>query len=131
MSMQDPIADMLTLIRNAQHARKKSVVMPSSTVKVNIAKELQEEGFIGPYEVIEDGVKKTLSIELKYYLGKPVIDVIKRVSKPGLRIYKSSDELPKVLGGLGVALVSTSKGIMSDKKARALGHGGEIICIVS
>ena len=132
MSMSDPIADMLTRIRNGQRVNMESVVMPSSTTKVAIAKVLSNEGYIGDYKV-EDapGNKRNLTVELRYFEGKPVIDTLKRVSKPGLRIYKGKDELPKVLGGLGVAIVSTSKGLMTDRAARDQGFGGEVICFVS
>ncbi|WP_144393985.1 30S ribosomal protein S8 [Pleionea sediminis] len=132
MSLQDPIADLLTRIRNGQMAGKKIVSMPCSNQKVNVCNVLKEEGFISDYSVAdEDNNKRTLSIVLKYYEGKPVIDEIKRVSRPGLRIYKKVDELPKVLDGLGIAIVSTSKGVMTDKAARAAGFGGEVICTVS
>lgn len=130
MSMSDPIADMLTRIRNAQAVRKKEVVIPSSKIKIEIAKILKEEGYIIDYSVSED-LKAALTIILKYYEGKPVIAEIKRVSKPGLRIYKAKDELPKILGGLGIAMISTSKGLMTDRNARLAGHGGEVICTVS
>jgi small subunit ribosomal protein S8 len=130
--MSDPIADMLTRIRNGQNINLEAVTMPASTKKEAIAKVLQEEGYIGNYEV-EDlpGNKRSLSIQLRYFEGKPVIDEIKRVSKPGLRIYRKTDELPKVLGGLGVAIISTSEGVMSDRTARSKGFGGEVICVVS
>lgn len=130
MSMQDPIADMLTRIRNAQMAEKKSVSMPSSTLKVEIAKVLKEEGYVSAYEVTQTDNKPFLSVELKYFNGNPVIETIDRVSRPGLRIYKSAADLPKVNAGLGVSIVSTSKGLMTDRAARALGVGGEIICNV-
>lgn len=130
MSMQDPVADMLTRIRNAQAANKVSVSMPSSKLKVSIATVLKSEGYITGFEVTE-GVKPELSVELKYFEGKAVIETIQRLSRPGLRIYKRHNELPKVMGGLGVALVSTSKGLMSDRDARKAGIGGEIICYVS
>ncbi|WP_341502830.1 30S ribosomal protein S8 [Gallaecimonas sp. GXIMD4217] len=130
MSMQDPIADMLTRIRNGQEARKVAVVMPSSKLKVAIAKTLKEEGFIADYNVSGD-VKPELEVTLKYFEGKPVVESIQRVSRPGLRIYKKKDELPKVMGGLGVAIVSTSKGVMTDRAARKAGMGGEIICYVA
>ena len=132
MSMSDPIADMLTRIRNGQRVNMESVVMPSSTTKVAIAKVLSAEGYIGDYKV-EDapGNKHNLTVELRYFEGKPVIDTLKRVSRPGLRIYRGKDELPKVLGGLGVAIVSTSKGLMTDRAARDQGFGGEVICFVS
>lgn len=129
MSMQDPIADMLTRIRNAQMAEKKSVTMPSSTLKVEIAKVLLNEGYISSYVITEEK-KPVLTIELKYFNGKPVIEMIDRVSRPGLRLYKSVSELPKVNAGLGISIVSTNKGLMTDRAARALGVGGEIICNV-
>ena len=129
MSLQDPVSDMLTRIRNAQKATKVSVKMPSSTQKVNIAKVLKDEGFISEFTVTGDA-KKELSIELKYYQGKPVIDKISRVSRPGLRVFKSKDELPSVNGGLGIAIISTSKGMMTEKQARSSGNGGEVICTV-
>ena len=132
MSMQDPISDLLTRIRNGQMVAKKTVVMPSSKLKVAIAKVLELEGYVGAVTVLEEGTSKPqLSIELRYYEGKPVIDEIKRVSRPGLRIYKSKDELPKVKGGLGTAVISTCKGIMADKLARREGVGGEVLCTVS
>ena len=131
MSMTDPIADLLTRIRNAQAARKTQVNMPSSKVKVAIAKALQDEGYINNHSVEQHGSKATLTVELRYYEGRPVIDLIQRVSRPGLRIFKSKDELPKVRGGLGVAIISTSKGVMSDRAARAAGCGGEVICFVA
>ncbi len=130
MSMQDPIADMLTRIRNGQAAAKKNVNMPASKLKASIAKVLADEGFISGYTV-SDEVKATMTVELKYYQGRPVIDELKRVSRPGLRIYKKVDELPKVIGGLGVSIISTSKGVMSDRAARKAGHGGEVICTVA
>ncbi|MBA6421390.1 30S ribosomal protein S8 [Pseudomonas neustonica] len=129
MSMQDPLADMLTRIRNAQMAEKSSVSMPAAKLKVAVAKVLQEEGYVAGYEV--DGeVKPTLSIELKYFEGKPVIEDLKRVSRPGLRQYKSVGQIPKVKGGLGVSIVSTNKGVMTDRAARAAGIGGEVLCTV-
>jgi small subunit ribosomal protein S8 len=131
MSMTDPVSDMLTRIRNAQSAAKVEVHMPSSKLKVAIGKVLKDEGFIEDYTVANDGNKSALTVVLKYYQGKPVIDQIKRVSRPGLRIYKSKDELPEVLGGLGVAIVSTSKGVMTDRAARATALGGEVLCTVS
>lgn len=129
MSMTDPIADLLTRIRNAQSAGKPTVGMGASKLKLAILKVLKEEGYIGDYTV-EAGVKSTLSIQLKYHDGRPVIDRIERISRPGLRIYRGKDELPKVLGGLGVAVVSTPQGIMSDKQARAAGTGGEVLFVV-
>ncbi|OBW93528.1 30S ribosomal protein S8 [Gallibacterium salpingitidis] len=130
MSMQDPIADMLTRIRNGQAANKIAINMPSSKLKVAIANVLAEEGYIDSFKIIE-GVKPELEITLKYFQGKPVVETIQRVSRPGLRIYKRKDELPKVLGGLGIAVVSTSKGVMTDRAARQAGLGGEIICYVA
>lgn len=131
MSMQDPIADLLTHIRNGHAAKKQVVRLPSSTVKVAIVKVLQEEGYIDSYKVNElTPAIKQLEVNLKYYNGKPVIVRINRASSPGLRRYSSKESLPKVLGGLGIAIISTSEGVMSDKKARALGHGGEVLCIV-
>ena len=130
MSMQDPIADMLTRIRNGQAANKVAISMPSSKLKVAIAKVLADEGYIESVKVIE-GVKPELEITLKYFQGKPVVESIQRISRPGLRIYKRKDELPKVMGGLGIAVVSTSKGVMTDRAARQAGLGGEIICYVA
>lgn len=131
MSMNDPISDMLTRIRNGQKARKVSVSMPASTVKEAVASVLQDEGYIAGYESSGEGAEKILSVELKYFEGTPVIEKVQRVSKPGLRIYRGKDELPKVLGGLGIAIVSTSAGVMSDRQAREKGIGGEVICVVS
>ena len=131
MSMNDPISDMLTRIRNAQGARKVSVDMPASKIKEAIANVLVAEGYVDSVSTSEDGVKKTLTINLRYYRNEPVIERIDRVSRPGLRIYKGSGDLPKVQGGLGVAIVSTSNGVMTDREARAAGHGGEILCYVS
>ena len=130
MSMSDPVADMLTRIRNGQSAGKKSINQPSSKLKLSIAKVLKDEGYIANYSTETVGNHTTMTIELKYHKGMPVIEEIKRVSRPGLRIYKPKDELPKVLGGLGIAVVSTSSGVMTDRAARAMGHGGEIICTV-
>lgn len=130
MSMQDPIADMLTRIRNGQAANKVSVKMPSSKLKVAIAQVLKDEGYITDYAVSGD-VKTELEVTLKYFEGKQVIETIQRVSRPGLRIYKGATDLPKVLGGLGVAIVSTSKGVMTDRAARKAGMGGEIVCYVA
>ncbi len=130
MSMHDPISDMLTRIRNAQCANKASVAMPSSKVKCAIAKVLQEEGYIDGFSV-SSGVKPVLEIRLKYYLGNPVIEQIKRVSRPGLRVYKGADSIPRVMNGLGIAIVSTSKGVMTGYKALAAGVGGELLCIVA
>lgn len=129
--MQDPIADMLTRIRNGQMAQKEAVLIPFSKVKFAIAKVLKEQGFIKDFSQQGNPVKPVLSVDLKYFNGIPVIDEIKRVSRPGLRIYKKSLDLPKVKGGLGVAIVSTCKGIMSDKQAREENLGGEVLCSVS
>ncbi|WP_107853012.1 30S ribosomal protein S8 [Oceanimonas marisflavi] len=130
MSMQDPIADMLTRIRNGQAANKVAVSMPSSKVKVAIAKVLKEEGYITDYAVSGD-TKAELEVTLKYFQGTPVVELLQRVSRPGLRIYKKRDELPKVMAGMGVAIVSTSQGVMTDRAARKAGMGGEIICYVA
>lgn len=130
MSMQDPIADMLTRIRNAQARAKPTVRMPTSTKKVAIAQVLKDEGYVSAFKIVADGGKPELEITLKYFEGKPVIAEIARISRSGLRRYAGSDELPKVRGGLGIAVVSTSKGVMSDRAARAAGVGGEIICTV-
>ena len=131
MTMTDPISDMLTRIRNGQKARKTSVSMPASNAKVAIARVLKDEGYITDFESSGEGAERTLEVELKYFEGKPVIEKVQRMSKPGLRIYRGKDELPKVLGGLGVAIVSTSMGVMSDREAREKGVGGEVICVVS
>ena len=128
--MTDPIADMLTRIRNAQMSNKISVTMPSSKLKKAIAEVMKEEGFIADYSVNAEA-KPEITIDLKYFEGRPVIENLKRVSRPGLRIFKSKDDLPKVLNGLGVAIISTSKGVMTDRAARAAGHGGEVICTIS
>jgi small subunit ribosomal protein S8 len=131
MSMSDPISDMLTRIRNAQLAEKETVVMPSSKLKVAIARVLQDEGYVEGFNVINDGSKSTLEIGLKYYAGRPVIEKIQRVSRPGLRIYKGSKDIAKVMNGLGIAIVSTPRGLMTDRRARADGVGGEVLCIVA
>ena len=132
MSMTDPVADMLTRIRNGQNVGLTSVKMPSSKLKESIARVLEEEGYIASYEVVDQpGNKRDLHVELKYFDGKPVIEKIQKVSKPGLRIYRGKGELPKVMNGLGVAIVSTSEGVMSDRNARAKGYGGEVLCIVA
>lgn len=131
MAMSDPIADMLTRIRNAQLAEKVSVSMPSSKLKVAIAAVLKDEGYVDSYAVREAGGKATLEIALKYYAGRPVIERIERVSKPGLRIYKGSNEIPRVMNGLGVAILSTPHGVMTDRKARASNVGGEVLCFVA
>lgn len=131
MSMSDPIADMFTRIRNAQAASHSKVSMPGSKLKQGIAQVLLDEGYISGFHVETDGVKKSLVIDLKYFEGKPVIDKIERVSRPGLRIYKNKNDLPKVMAGLGVAIISTSNGLMTDHQARKQGVGGEIICFVA
>lgn len=131
MSMSDPIADMLTRIRNAQGVEKTEVVMPASKLKVAIAGVLKDEGYIDGFEVNPNAGKPELRIGLKYYAGRPVIERLERVSRPGLRIYKSRDDLPEVMNGLGVAIVSTSRGVMTDRKARTQGVGGEVICYVA
>ncbi|CEJ20581.1 30S ribosomal protein S8 [Ralstonia solanacearum] len=131
MIMSDPIADMLTRIRNAQAVEKASVVMPSSKLKVAIAKVLKDEGYIDEFAVTEQGGKATLTIGLKYYAGRPVIERLQRVSRPGLRVYKGRNEIPQVMNGLGVAIISTPQGLMTDRKARATGVGGEVICYVA
>jgi small subunit ribosomal protein S8 len=131
MSMQDPIADMLTRIRNGQMAGKVRVTMPLSTKKRAIAELLKAEGYVRDFLEEDVDGKKVLTVVLKYYQGKPVIDLIKRVSRPGLRVYKSKSDLPQVLDGLGVAVISTSRGLMTDRAARAAGHGGEVLCYVA
>ena len=129
MSLQDPIADMLTRVRNAQNASKVIVEMPASRQKARIAAVLKDEGYISDFKISDDRLNK-LTIELKYFKGKPVIEEIRRISRPGVRIFKSKDELPSINGGLGIAIISTSKGVMTDAQARAAGHGGEVICLV-
>jgi len=129
--MTDPIADMLTRIRNGQAASKLEVAMPASALKSAVARVLKDEGYIEDFSDAEADGKKALLVTLKYYEGKPVIEMIKRSSRPGLRVYKGKDELPKVQGGLGIAIISTSKGVMSDRQARAAGEGGEVLCVVS
>lgn len=131
MSMSDPISDMLTRIRNAQAVRKTVVAMPASKLKAAIATVLKDEGYIDGFDVKANDGKPQLEIQLRYYAGEPVIEKIERVSRPGLRIYKGRDDLPKVMNGLGVAIVSTSRGVMTDRKARANGVGGEVLCIVA
>ena len=131
MSLQDQIADMLTRIRNGQQRFKLEVAMPSSKLKVAVATILKEEGYIEDFSVEEDGAKPRLTIKLKYFEGKPVIELLRRVSSPGLRRYSAKDQLPRVRGGLGTAIITTSKGVMTDKAAREQGVGGEIICIVA
>ncbi len=131
MSMTDPISDMLTRIRNAQAVRKTTVNMPSSKLKTAIAQVLKDEGYIDGYAVRQDDGKIEIEISLKYYAGQPVIEKIERVSRPGLRIYRGRDDIPRVMNGLGIAIVSTSRGVMTDRKARATGIGGEVLCIVA
>ena len=131
MSMSDPIADMLTRIRNAQLVEKAAVTMPASKLKVAIAQVLKDEGYIDGYRVVDDAGKRQLEIGLKYYAGRPVIERIERVSRPGLRVYKGRDAIPQVMNGLGVAIVTTPKGVMTDRKARQSGVGGEVLCYVA
>lgn len=131
MSMTDPIADMLTRIRNGQSAGKQQITLPSSKLKIAVAKVLADEGYIGECAITDVDGKPQLTIALKYYQGRPVIETIQRVSRPGLRIFRGRGELPKVMGGLGIAVVSTSHGIMTDRAARAAGYGGEVICVVA
>jgi small subunit ribosomal protein S8 len=131
MSMSDPISDMLTRVRNAQMAAKLTVAMPSSKLKVAIAKVLKDEGYVDDFVICDNGGKLILEIVLKYYAGRPVIERIDRVSKPGLRIYKGAEKIPRVMNGLGVAIVSTPRGVMTDRKARANNVGGEVLCIVA
>ena len=131
MSISDPIADMLTRIRNAQAVQKPVVMMPSSKVKVAIAKVLQDEGYIDSFEIKGEAAKPVLNIELKYYAGRPVIERIDHVSTPSLRIYKGRHDIPEVMNGLGIAIISTPQGVMTDRKARANGVGGEVICYVA
>ena len=128
--MTDPISDMLTRIRNAQLGGKNTVSMPASRLKAAIAQVLQDEGYIEGFEVHENGTKKDIEIGLKYYAGQPVIEKIERVSRPGLRIYRGVNDIPKVMNGLGIAIMSTSRGVMTDRKARSQGVGGEVLCIV-
>lgn len=131
MSINDPIGDFLTRIRNGQQARKKFVTSPSSRLREAVAAVLKQEGYIVDYSVKAEGSKRTITVVLKYFEGKPVIERLERVSTPSLRVYKGKDELPKVLGGLGVAIVSTPAGVVSDRQARAAGHGGEVLCVVA
>jgi small subunit ribosomal protein S8 len=131
MSMSDPISDMLVRIRNAQMVGHVEVAMPASKMKAAIAKVLKDEGYIEDFALRENGAKNELAIALKYYAGRPVIERLERVSKPGLRVYRGRDDLPRVMNGLGVAIVSTSRGVMTDRKARADGVGGEVLCIVA
>ena len=131
MSMTDPIADFLTRIRNGQMAGKAEVAAPASRMKLALAKVLKEEGYIEDFAIAEQAEKPTVTVRLKYFQGRPVIERLERVSRPGLRVYKAKDDLPKILGGMGVAIISTSRGLMTDREARAAGHGGEVLCIVS
>ena len=131
MSMQDPISDMLTRIRNGQSAGKVRIMMPMSKQKLAIAEVLKQQGYIRDFSVEEVEGKSQLGILLRYFEGRPVIEMLKRVSRPGLRVYKRKDDIPKVMDGLGVAIVSTSKGLMTDRQAREAGHGGEIVCVVA
>jgi len=131
MSMSDPIADMLTRIRNAQMVQKTTVVMPASKLKVAIAQVLKDEGYVEGFAVVGEAAKQQLEIALKYYAGKPVIEHIERVSRPGLRVYKGRHDIPNVKNGLGVAIVTTPKGVMTDRKARQAGIGGEVLCYVA
>ena len=131
MSMSDPIADMLTRIRNAQMVGQVDVSMPCSNLKISIAQVLKDEGYVEDYAVREEGPKKLLRIGLKYYAGRPVIERIERVSSPGLRVYKGRHDIPRIMNGLGIAILSTSHGVMTDRKARASGVGGEVLCIVA
>jgi small subunit ribosomal protein S8 len=131
MSLQDPISDMLTHIRNGQARNKRDVTMPSSKLKVAVAGILKEEGYITDFRVTEDGVKKSLIVELKYFEGKPVIETLDRVSRPSLRRYRSKNDLPAILNGLGIAIISTPRGVMTDKSARQQGVGGEVLCVVA
>ena len=130
MSMTDPIADLLTQIRNAQKGRKESVTLPASKLKVAVVKVLEQEGYVAGVATERAGAKQTMTVTLKYHGDDPVIERLERVSRPGLRIYRAADELPKVQGGLGISIVSTSAGVMSDRQALAQGHGGEVLCIV-
>lgn len=131
MSMSDPIADMLVRIRNAQMVGHTETVMPASKLKVSIAKVLKEEGYIEDFALRDNGARRELAVALKYYAGRPVIERLERVSKPGLRVYRGRDDIPRVMNGLGVAILSTSRGVMTDRKARADGIGGEVLCIVA
>ena len=131
MSLQDPISDMLTYIRNGQARNKRDVSMPSSKLKVAVAGVLKEEGYITDFKISDDEVKKSLTVELKYFEGKPVIETLKRISRPSLRNYRSKGDLPTILNGLGIAIISTPKGVMTDKSARQQGVGGEVLCLVS
>jgi small subunit ribosomal protein S8 len=131
MSMTDPVADLLTRIRNGQSAGKSHISLDSSRIKSAIARVLKDEGYVADFRISEETGKPRLIIDLKYYEGKPVIDRLERVSRPGLRIYRGKDELPKVLGGMGTVIVSTPQGVMTDRQARAIGQGGEVLCIVA
>lgn len=131
MSMTDPVADLLTRIRNGQSAGKTQVSLDSSKIKTAIVRVLKDEGYVADFRIAADEGKPRLTIDLKYYEGRPVIDRLERVSRPGLRIYRGKDELPKILGGMGTVIVSTPQGVMTDRQARAIGQGGEVICIVA
>ncbi len=131
MSMTDPVSDLLTRIRNGQTAGKTQVSLDSSKIKTAIVKVLKDEGYVADFRIAAEGAKPQLTIELKYYDGRPVIDRLERVSRPGLRVYRGKDELPKILGGMGTVIVSTPQGVMTDKQARAIGQGGEVLCIVA
>ena len=131
MSMTDPVADLLTRIRNGQSARKQNVTMGASKLKAAILRVLQDEGYIAGYSLADEDGKPQLTVDLKYFEGRPVIDRLERVSRPGLRIYRGKEELPRVLGGMGTVIVSTPRGVMTDRAARAIGQGGEVICIVA
>ncbi|MBM4222225.1 MAG: 30S ribosomal protein S8 [Gammaproteobacteria bacterium] len=130
MSLQDPIADLLTRIRNAQRAKKKGVIVSASKLKIDIVRVLKEEGYVADYDVVTEGAKKTLVIALKYFHNRPVIDAINRISKPSCQYYVSKDALPKVLGGLGISILTTSQGVMTAESARKVGIGGEVLCEV-
>lgn len=131
MSMQDPISDMLTRIRNGQLAGKVRVVMPSSRQKVAIADVLKKQGYVRDYSIEDIGGETRLAIVLRYFEGRPVIETLERVSRPGLRVYRGKDALPRVMDGLGIAIISTSRGLMTDQEARKAGHGGEVVCVVA
>jgi small subunit ribosomal protein S8 len=131
MSMTDPISDMLTRIRNAQAARKPEVKIPASKLKLAVARVLEAEGYVGAVSAEESGAKRIMTVELRYHQDQPVIERIERISRPGLRVYKSATDIPKIQGGLGIAIVSTSAGVMTDRQARAGGYGGEVLCLVS
>jgi small subunit ribosomal protein S8 len=131
MSMSDPVADLLTRIRNGQTAGKTHISLDSSKIKTAIVRVLKDEGYVSDFHIVSETGKPRLTVDLKYYEGRPVIDRLERVSRPGLRIYRGKDELPKVLGGMGTVIVSTPQGVMTDRQARAMGQGGEVLCIVA